>query len=572
MANLPGQLEPIDLRYWPTRENALSWSSEGLAVATGEAVQILIPIDASGSRGLPQDSQWRKSMFSVNQFQDEEWSHVSLATIRHFSIGEELSDSIIISLAWSPPGLGLHRRNVLAILTSNLVLSFWEGDGKLDQWKRTAVVNQHLPINDDCDSTTDLAMQREERRIRAFCWIPPIKAGSSIKWGQHLLAVADDSDRISLFRVTKKERSKVGHWSFEVLGQHAIEPVTPESFNGGSLASVLSVSSRVSRIKASEIQEDNSANRKTFTFTLHLRRANGGFPKAVSVKFHVDPGNEPADSASHEMSLTSQDSGVQPEPDQDHGVTEADFEPALRRPRSDFDAAFSLSGKIRTRFYGISLSPDKSQAAACVSLHPTDMIEAVMPATQHTLIVFTKTNNSANVTGLEKTFLIVLEELLAFISSTDPNLIQSELDRKIIRSTISLILGDPTTFQKFTIWARLMSDRLPNGRHEDEMDLDKEIEDVVGSGRSWQEYCEVCSAPIPFSDPVSARCTHGHEFSRCNISLIAIQEPGISKYCAKCGRHFLDIANLNLPGGPSLTRALFEEFDVCPYCQGKFRG
>ncbi|KAL6245055.1 hypothetical protein RBB50_007830 [Rhinocladiella similis] len=572
MANTLGQLEPIDLRYWPTCENALSWSSEGLAVATGETVQILTPIDHSGSQGLPQDLQWRKSAFHVNQFQDGEWPHVPMDTIRHFSIGEELSESSITSLAWSPPGLGLHRRNVLAILTSNLVLSFWEGHGKSDQWKRTAVVNQHLSSDDDSDKLTELSKQRIQRRIRAFCWIPPIKAENSTKWGQHLLAVADDSDRISLFRVAKKERSKVGHWSFEVLGQHIIEPVTLEDFNGGSLKSVLSSSSRVSSIKASKVQENSAATPKTFAFSLHLHRANGGVPKALSVNVQIGPGNAQTDHALHEMFLSIQNSGMPLEPDQNHGVSETDFEPALRRPRVDFDARFSLSGNIRTRFYGISLSPDKSRAAACVSLHPTEMIEAVMPATQHTLVVFSNIRSSAEATEPEKTVMVVLEELLSFISSVDPSLVRPGLDQKIIRSAISLTLSDPTTFGKFTDWAKSMSDYLANAQHEDNMDLDKEVEGLTGSGLSYQENCEVCSAAIPFSDSVSARCVNGHEFSRCNISLVAIQEPGISKYCAKCGRHFLDIASLKLPDGPSLTRTLFDEFDVCPYCQGKFRG
>ena len=65
--------------------------------------------------------------------------------------------------------------------------------------------------------------------------------------------------------------------------------------------------------------------------------------------------------------------------------------------------------------------------------------------------------------------------------------------------------------------------------------------------------------------------------ARCNLSLLAIQEPGISKYCSQCDRQFLNAEEIDLEpeqlrDGPSLTALLFEEFDVCPYCPAKFRG
>jgi hypothetical protein len=65
--------------------------------------------------------------------------------------------------------------------------------------------------------------------------------------------------------------------------------------------------------------------------------------------------------------------------------------------------------------------------------------------------------------------------------------------------------------------------------------------------------------------------------ARCNLSLLSIQEPGISKYCSQCDRQFLnaeeiDLEPVQISNGPSLLTSLFEEFDVCPYCHAKFRG
>ena len=80
--------------------------------------------------------------------------------------------------------------------------------------------------------------------------------------------------------------------------------------------------------------------------------------------------------------------------------------------------------------------------------------------------------------------------------------------------------------------------------------------------------------------------------ARCNLTFLTIQEPGISKYCARCGRQFLDPgkapAFLSPQNGTdevvgegasepsnssqSLTYQLFRTFNICPYCDGKFKG
>jgi hypothetical protein len=51
--------------------------------------------------------------------------------------------------------------------------------------------------------------------------------------------------------------------------------------------------------------------------------------------------------------------------------------------------------------------------------------------------------------------------------------------------------------------------------------------------------CDFCSAFIPFADPRSATCTNGHLFPRCGLTFLAIQAPGITKYCGICSTPFL---------------------------------
>jgi len=56
---------------------------------------------------------------------------------------------------------------------------------------------------------------------------------------------------------------------------------------------------------------------------------------------------------------------------------------------------------------------------------------------------------------------------------------------------------------------------------------------------STVDTCDFCAAPIPFTDVASATCTNGHQFPRCGLSFLAIQAPGITKYCGICSTPYL---------------------------------
>ncbi|PGH23557.1 hypothetical protein AJ80_02337 [Polytolypa hystricis UAMH7299] len=122
-------------------------------------------------------------------------------------------------------------------------------------------------------------------------------------------------------------------------------------------------------------------------------------------------------------------------------------------------------------------------------------------------------------------------------------------------------------------------------------------------GNEVFEVCEICGAGLEWYDATEAQCAEGHVFVRCGLTLLAIQTPGISKRCANCDTEFLneerlfadpDIlatitmpsasASASVPGtesengvesGPgeargSLLYVLFDKFDTCIYCGGKF--
>ncbi|KAK4498104.1 hypothetical protein PRZ48_010760 [Zasmidium cellare] len=132
---------------------------------------------------------------------------------------------------------------------------------------------------------------------------------------------------------------------------------------------------------------------------------------------------------------------------------------------------------------------------------------------------------------------------------------------------------------------------------------------VNGDAQGNSEVCTICEKPVPFESLRWAKCVSGHQFSRCSLSFLPIQEPGTTKSCGICGlqyfneKIFSDVepatddiemadvpsteSNIDNPANdtwvevsrnpnafpqrtPSLAQILFTASDICTYCGGKF--
>lgn len=178
-------------------QNCLAWSPDGeLALAAGEEVYLLLPNH--------NDSQpWKHVRFQVNRFTVVEWPWPEPASFKDMSIGEEQALVTVSALAWSPCGLAKHRRSVLAVLTSNLLLSLWTSytnPTDSESWERVMIVNDFLiPEN----LSTPQKQSRTSQRIRSMTWNPiyPEHAErqtpfSTRKWGVFLMAITDDENGV----------------------------------------------------------------------------------------------------------------------------------------------------------------------------------------------------------------------------------------------------------------------------------------------------------------------------------------------------------------------------------------
>ena len=132
--------------------------------------------------------QWCRVKIKVNDFTEEEWPLMMPASHGIMDLGEEQSITLVIACAWSPAGLGLHRRSVLAVLTTNHLLSLWQSKSdpqEPDSWTRVLVVNPTLTISEASHAPA---------RIRCMNWAPEMSApdqevAHKRAWGPFLLII-----------------------------------------------------------------------------------------------------------------------------------------------------------------------------------------------------------------------------------------------------------------------------------------------------------------------------------------------------------------------------------------------
>ena len=140
-------------------------------------------------------------------------------------------------MSWSPPGLARFRRSVLAVLTSNLVLSFWEPIGSKRQWTRVGIVN-HV-FHQDPSAPMKVGGEKLRRvNIRSFQWCAPLKVPTPTndpnpfpepqsRWGIHMLAVATDLNDLALLRV-RRSAGMQARSSPYCVEQVALHPLNQE--------------------------------------------------------------------------------------------------------------------------------------------------------------------------------------------------------------------------------------------------------------------------------------------------------------------------------------------------------
>lgn len=529
-------LDPVVLSGWPSCTNCLSWSSDGeLAIAVGEYVHILTPKRASISDSKLGQAviglrQWDSTRIRTNVFEQQEWPDQILAPSHNFSLGEEQSVSTVVGLAWSPAGIGLHRRNVLAVLTSNHVLSLWESNGTVGDWTRVLVVNHPL---DEYIRNRDEAgenVKREKRRIRAFAWSPLYRSieGENYrlltsKWGVLHLAVANDDEDVIIFRVSKLRKGSSMDWSMKIVDHiklPAVSDGSPVLQRGSLFHKAMTRKHPVLSLSWSNLEGPSS---ESFIQVAQYRRKC-----SIKVQPSFQLIQRDFNQSLEDILVLTANLMEDLKQDGNHDAPEgtapenAELDKKVEEARLESDSNHSLDGHLIVRKWG--QASHGVQDAVCITIHPSDMVEYAIPSMEKCTLVFaarTNPNGSAKPTGESPTpssprdvRLTVAGWILSAADDTPPNM---PVDRQLlgIFATYAARSSDERLQQRAqSAFARFRDifNRLPDREDSDVV----EVPPVESANASDVETCLICRSRIPFDENnlETVRCESGHQYSK----------------------------------------------------------
>ena len=590
------------LQARPSCQKCLAWSEDGeLAVAVGENVVILLPNRSTSSNGA--SNPWTQVRIKVNEFTHEEWPPIALASFKDMSLGEEQSNSHVIAVAWSPPGLALYRRPVLTVLTANHLLSFWAAEfdpREPDSWTRVLVVNNVIGMP----------------HIRCMAWAPvgiPSRDDESNhpsnRWGPFVLAVAGDRPEVQIWIASYTcTTSKDEEWNLALCGQiecSKAEAVSP--FPPSLLRQELEEYRYIDFVGFGPVKKTVSELRTTLRC-----RFSGVYTQAT---------------------LTIAESNLQ---DASIQLIEG-YHNESPRPFRDYESQFSeLLSKYRGRHAkSHRTSSDlidvevhgsasfSSISAICVTSQVSNRIEYKTISDEVTTILFhdASTQDESLMFSWQTEPAVRSETayIAIFAELKKTMLLSSTVDGsalKILYSAmmIAMVLAEPghkELLQNAQSAATYLSEKLgcPSAFDKESRALSELNEKRSGNAPELSGYvrsfsrsrlpellddsrlaevvdtCPIpsCGKPVSWEGVDESQCLGGHPLgSRCGITFLPILEPGISKGCLSCCREFLmdsqgrlgveDKLGNGISDGTrgSLASHLLAIFDVCPYCGGKY--
>ncbi|KAI4729435.1 hypothetical protein E4T49_02905 [Aureobasidium sp. EXF-10728] len=234
----------VTIDFYPNTFDNISWSKESIIAVGGSDHVPRLKAIASDER------RWDKINLKTSFFTLEDIQLQLPLSWKNFSIGEEMSESFVHALDWSPPGSGKHRRSVLAVLTSNHVLSIWECVGKPEiatDWVRACVVNHALQAHykeKDVQTSEESEHDHFERlrakqRIRAFAWSPAVPdsslsgASGDCTTRSPYLAVSNDRGEVLIIELQTPHNilePRTTSWNLSVAASFGVEvPDTKKS-------------------------------------------------------------------------------------------------------------------------------------------------------------------------------------------------------------------------------------------------------------------------------------------------------------------------------------------------------
>ncbi|MCJ1460402.1 hypothetical protein MMC28_010782 [Mycoblastus sanguinarius] len=572
----------------PSIQDCLAWSLDGeLAIFAGEEVYLLIPQRARQRASEP----WVHVRLQVNAFTKDEWPTQGQASFKDMSIGEEQARASVIAISWSPPGLAKHRRSVLAVLTSNLILSLWASNSDTrvsESWERVLIVNKILPTSSEPNDNTKSEESRSKGRIRSMAWAmaltPRVEctALQARDWGYFVLAVSDDANGTHLLMITSPYLGRDPGWDATILGgfRRRLQPGSAPTgaYDRPSLFQIeMNVGQCIDLVGFSPYTYGSSGWEATLTY-------RSGVTSHKTLSFSLGPPLRLAlKHAEQEASLKSSLAT--------HNIFDPvnrSVVPCLIKQKLEEERKFSIrhnlgrdSSNILTKIWGDALLGDLF--ATCITVHQSKAVEYTGPAEASSMILINADTIGSHPAPRESCFRrlldidekVIQKEILSTI--LDPTvmgyLILNDFSCKILYAAICASVSSSdspsaeqaqaiqhclTVLEKYSgndlqAEKEMIAEASNPASHGNLINLAKELTQVTAQKMKSSltirttllNVCPFCEgesgqAFICFESLTVAFCPQKHTFSRCALTFLPILEPGLSKYCMDCGREFIN--------------------------------
>lgn len=351
--------------------------------------------------------------------------------------------SVVIAIAWSPPGLARNRRSVLAVLTSNLVLSFWASNSDismLTSWERVFVVNNGILESWErkgrlnCGSNHTESIPRQVVRIRSIAWAPLMEqkmdyAEKKLSGASRLyfLAVTIDDNSVQFLLVSSPYINDCTCWDARIIRQYKFDkeqsmtksvstvpameeesdpeatgcqgrPDAQQEFlygRGSLLYAVLKTKRFVDRVSwGAWIQAEAFAEISVGFERNNASIGKGRFYVSLDLPLRTSlsnfSGSFPISQYTYNHEALDLDSFDLP-----HSTL---HKQALQL-RAKYDRQNDYGGLTVIKFWG--LATYKQYAAMCVTLHPGDMVDYFLTSEERATILFSTCDHNCLGTELE---------------------------------------------------------------------------------------------------------------------------------------------------------------------------
>lgn len=536
----------VVLTSYPSCDECLQWSEDGLAVAAGSNVSLICrKQDTKSAEG----ASWVNTNIRTDLFTQDEWPEHSITTINSFSIGEEQSDSTVVALSWSTNGIGLHRRYVLGVLTSNLLLSIWETNGSDQGWRRTLIVNNFLGRSED-------RVSHQKRYIRVFCWVStPSVALNHNHDDQQKLLVVDDTSFMSLLSIHKQDRSQYGNWQVSTTcSTQLLDFQESETGQGGDLYIRLGRGAKITRLCIDKwdvlsSSDDQVDGRATIRYGTTFKASIG----SVVLKLELSLARADAQFVEHIQNPEPFQKDSEPNCGMASPVDD-EWKNILDHISSKFQRKHDIH-EARFRIWGSAVEVQQHYRAICVTMHPCDTVEYT--------------------SAVQEMCHVLIKSSKKFKGDNDPSE-GSRTARDVLRSVATLVIASHShhSFIHSTLEKQLLCVLCAAAKIAESTDLQSGLSQMSQEDYDDKsiETCIICDSAITMRNLKTSRCESGHVFIRCGLTFMSIQEPGISKYCSGCRKQFLYPLKLGPLTAGNIIEKIFDSYDICPYCRCNYYG